>query len=97
MGMVAPPGSHRSRGRAGICDGPLQHAPLTQRLVLVSDLAWSQSDIKGTTDIWLLETGIRAQLTSTLIGAIGIGAGLNRGPETPEFTLTAGFQIGLGS
>ncbi len=73
------------------------HAPLTQWLVVVSDLAWSQADEKGTTDIWLLETGVRAQLTRRLIGAVGIGAGLNRGTETPAFTLTVGFQLGLGS
>ncbi len=73
------------------------HAPLTQWLVVVSDLAWSQADEKGTTDVWLLETGVRAQLTRRLIGAAGIGAGLNRGPETPVFTVTVGFQLGLGS
>lgn len=73
------------------------HTPLTQWLVLVSDLVWTQAGEKRTTDIWLLETGVRAQLTRNLIGAAGVGAGLNRGPETPAFTLTLGFQIGLGS
>jgi outer membrane putative beta-barrel porin/alpha-amylase len=71
------------------------HTRLTQRLVLVSDLVWRQSDTKRTRDIWLLETGLRAQLTRKLIGAIGVGAGLNRGPDTPVLTLTLGFQIGL--
>lgn len=84
--------------RRGIWSGAVgHHTALTQWLVLVSDLVWSQADEKQTTDIWLLETGVRAQLTRELIGAIGIGAGLNRGPETPAFTLTLGFQIGLGS
>ncbi len=71
------------------------HMPLTQWLVLVSDVVWRQADDKQTKDIWLLETGVRTQLTRKLIGAIGVGAGLNRGPETPVLTLTAGFQIGL--
>lgn len=71
------------------------HTPLTEQLVLVSDLVWRQSDDKDAQDIWLLETGVRAQLAPELIGAIGIGAGLNRGPETPVVTLAVGIQIGL--
>ena len=71
------------------------HTALTQWLVLVSDVVWRQADDKGTKDIWLLESGVRAQLAREFIGAIGIGAGLNRGPETPAFSLTLGFQIGL--
>ncbi len=71
------------------------HTSLTKWLVLVSDVVWSQADEKQTKDIWLLESGVRAQLRRNLIGAIGIGAGLNRGPETPAYTLTLGFQIGL--
>ena len=71
------------------------HTPLTEQLVLVSDLVWSQADDKDERDIWLLETGVRAQLAQELIGAIGIGAGLNKGPETPIVTLTVGIQIGL--
>ncbi len=69
--------------------------PLTERLVLVSDVVWRQADDKEEVDVWLLETGVRAQLTRTLIGAIGIGIGLNRGQETPVFSLTVGFQISL--
>ncbi len=69
--------------------------PLTKWLVLVSDVVWRQSDEKETQDVWLFETGVRAQLMRSLIGAIGIGVGLNRGPETPAFTLTVGFQFGL--
>ncbi len=69
--------------------------PLPKRLILVSDVAWRQSDEKGETDVRLFETGIRAQLTRKLIGAIGIGAGLNRGAETPAFSITIGFQLGL--
>ncbi len=71
------------------------HTALTKRLVLVSDLAWSQADEKQTTDIWLLESGVRAQISRRMIGAVGVGAGLNRGPNTPTVTLTFGFQIGL--
>jgi hypothetical protein len=71
------------------------HTALTQWLVLVSDLLWRQADEKQTKDIWLLETGVRAQLTPKLIGAIGIGAGLNRGADTPILALTVGFQFGL--
>ena len=71
------------------------HTPLTPSVVLVSDLVWRQADEVQTKDIWLLETGVRAQLTRRWIGAMGIGAGLNRGPETPALTLTLGFQIGL--
>lgn len=63
------------------------HTTLTQWLVLVSDLVWRQADEKQTKDIWLLETGVRAQLTPKLIGAIGIGAGLNRGADTPILAL----------
>ncbi len=69
--------------------------PLTQSLVLVSDLVWRQADEVQTKHIWVVETGVRAQLTRKWIGAIGIGAGLNRGPETPAWTLTLGFQAGL--
>ncbi len=72
------------------------HVPLTDRMVLVSDLAWSQAEERHTKDVWLLETGIRAQLTPKVIGAIGIGAGLNRGSETPVFSMTFGLQVGLG-
>lgn len=71
------------------------HIPLTDRLVLVSDVVWRQADEKETSDICLFETGVRAQLTSSLIGAIGVGIGLNRGEETPAFSLTVGFQYGL--
>ncbi len=71
------------------------HTSLNQWIVLVSDLVWRQADDKDTRDIWLLETGIRAQITRQLIGAIGIGAGLNRAPETPIVTVTIGFQLGL--
>ncbi len=71
------------------------HTSLTDRIVLVSDLAWSQADDKDAQDVWILESGVRAQLAAELIGAIGIGAGLNRGPETPVVTLTTGIQIGL--
>ncbi len=71
------------------------HTPLTKWLVLVSDIVWRQADEKQTTDVWLFETGVRAQLTHALIGAIGMGAGLNGGPDTPVFTLTVGFQLGL--
>ncbi len=71
------------------------HVPLGQRFVLVSDLVWRQADESQASDIWLLESGVRAQLSRKLIGAFGVGAGLNRGAETPVFTLTLGFQIGL--
>jgi hypothetical protein len=71
------------------------HTSLTEQVVLVSDLVWRQADDKDAQDIWLLETGIRAQLAPKLIGAIGIGAGLNRGPETPVVTLTVGIQSRL--
>ncbi len=50
---------------------------------------------KGTRDVWLLETEVRAQLTNSLIGAIGMGVGLNRGQETPVFSVTVGFQFSL--
>jgi outer membrane putative beta-barrel porin/alpha-amylase len=71
------------------------HTSLTDQLVLVSDMVWRQADDRDAQDIWLVETGVRAQLGREMIGAIGIGAGLNRGPETPVVTLTAGIQIGL--
>ncbi len=69
--------------------------PLTERIILVSDAVWRQSDERDTEDVWLFETGVRAQITSKLIGAIGIGAGLNNGQDTPVFSLTVGFQFGL--
>lgn len=69
--------------------------PLTKWLLVVSDVVWSQSDEKGAKDVWLFETGVRTQLTRSLIGAIGMGIGLNRGQETPAFSLTAGFQFSL--
>ncbi len=69
--------------------------PLTKRVILVSDVVWRQSDEKGERDVRLFETGVRAQLTRSLIGAIGVGIGLNRGAETPAFSLTVGFQLGL--
>ncbi len=69
--------------------------PVTKWLVLVSDVVWRQSDEKETRDVWLFETGVRAQLARSLIGAIGIGIGLNRGQETPVFSLTVGFQYSL--
>ena len=65
--------------------------PLTKWLVLVSDGVWPQSDEKETKDVWLFETGVRARLTGSLIGAIGMGVGLNRGQETPAFSLIVGF------
>lgn len=71
------------------------HTALTPSIVLVSDLVWSQADENRTTPVWLVETGARSQLTPKLIAAIGIGAGLNRGVDTPRFTVTVGFQIGL--
>ncbi len=71
------------------------HIPVADRLVLVSDVVWRQADEKAVRDIWLFETGVRAQLTRWLIGAMGIGVGLNRGQETPVFSLAAGFQLGL--
>lgn len=69
--------------------------PLTKRFLLVSDVVWRQSDERGAKNVWLVETGIRAQVTRSLIGAIGVGAGLNRGQETPAFSLTVGFQFSL--
>ncbi len=71
------------------------HAELTRSIVLVSDLAWRQSDETGTSAVWLLENGIRVQLEHDVIGAIGIGAGLGGGPDTPSLTLTVGVQVGL--
>ncbi len=71
------------------------HAPLKGWLVLVSDVVWRQADDEGTKDIWLVETGVRAQIAHAVIGAVGVGAGLNRGPETPVVTLTFGLQVGL--
>jgi hypothetical protein len=69
--------------------------PLTKRFLLVSDVAWRQSDERAAKNVWLVETGVRAQLTNSLIGAIGVGAGLNRGQETPAFSITVGFQFSL--
>lgn len=69
--------------------------PLANWIILVSDVVWRQSDEKETRDVWLFETGVRAQLTRSLIGAIGMGVGLNRGEETPIFSLTVGFQYGF--
>ncbi len=69
--------------------------PLTKRLLLVSDVVWRQPDEKRSTSVWLIETGVRAQLSESVIGAVGVGAGLNRGPETPAFCVTAGFQFSL--
>lgn len=45
--------------------------------------------------MWVLETGIRAQMTRVLIGALGMSAGLNRGEDTPVWSATAGLQVGL--
>ena len=41
--------------------------PLTKQLLLVSDVVWRQSDEMGEKDMPLFETGIRAQLTRSLI------------------------------
>ncbi len=71
------------------------HASLTDQLVLVSDLVWQQADDRDTRDIWMVETGVRAQMAADIIGALGIGAGLNRGPDTPVATMTIGIQVGL--
>ncbi len=71
------------------------HISLTEWLVIVSDVVWRQADDEGSEDVWLFETGFRAQINRTLIGAIGIGAGLNRGPDTSVFSLTAGLQFSL--
>lgn len=88
--------SQEERLRRGVWSGAVgHHTALTKWIVLASDLAWTQADEKQTRDIWLLETGVRVQLTRKLIGAIGVGAGLNRGPDTPVLALTFGFQIGL--
>lgn len=46
-------------------------APLTGWLILVSDVVWRQADEEATRDLWLFETGARAQLTPWLIGALG--------------------------
>ncbi len=69
--------------------------PMTEQFLLVSDLVWQQSDDIGEQDIWLFETGTRAQLSQSLIAAIGVGIGLNRGQDTPGFTLNLGFQLGV--
>jgi hypothetical protein len=69
--------------------------PLTKRLLLVSDLVWRQSDEKQTADVWSLETGLRAQLTRSLIGAVGLGVGLSRSQNTPALSVTVGFQFSL--
>jgi hypothetical protein len=69
--------------------------PLTPWLLLIEDVVWRQADVRGTTDVWLLEVGLRAQLTRIVIGGLGLGVGLNGGPETPKFTITAGFQVGF--
>ena len=71
------------------------HISLTEWLVLVSDVVWRQADDEGVEDKWLFETGFRAQVSRLLIGAIGVGVGLNRGHDTPLFSLTAGLQISL--
>jgi outer membrane putative beta-barrel porin/alpha-amylase len=71
------------------------HTPLSPRLVLVSDVARRQADDEHAPDTWLLETGVRAQLAREVIGAAGLAAGLDRGPETPAWSLTIGVQIGL--
>lgn len=81
------------RGAFSVAAG--HHTALTPSIVLVSDLAWRQADDRKAEDIWLLESGVRAQLASGFIGAVGLGAGLNRGSETPVFTVTVGVQIGL--
>jgi hypothetical protein len=69
--------------------------PLTASLLVVSDVVWRQADEKAAEDLWLLETGVRAQLRPSLIEALGEGVGLNTGREVPIFTITAGLQIGL--
>ena len=69
--------------------------PLTRRLILVSDVVWHPADAKGTADVWLVETGARAQMSHSIIGAIGMGIGLNRGEDTPAFSVTAGIQLSL--
>lgn len=71
------------------------HTALTPALVLVSDIVWRQADETDSRAVWLLESGLRGQITRKLIGAIGIGAGLHRGADTPALTVTAGFQLGL--
>ncbi len=70
-------------------------APLAGWVILVSDVVWRQADEKAAEDLWLFETGVRAQLAPSLIGAVGAGVGLNTGREVPIFTITAGLQIGL--
>jgi hypothetical protein len=50
---------------------------------------------EGATDVWLFEVGLRAQLTRSVIGELGLGVGLNGGLATPTFTITAGVQIGF--
>lgn len=67
--------------------------PLTDRMVIVTDVLWRQADIRHTTDIVLFEAGIRIGLSERLVAGMGIGAGLNRGPETPHATTTAGLQF----
>jgi hypothetical protein len=69
--------------------------PLTPWLLLIEDVVWRQADVRGSTDIWLLEVGLRAQLTRIVIGGLGLGVGLNDGPETPKLTSTVGFEIGF--
>jgi hypothetical protein len=69
--------------------------PLTPWLLLIEDVVWRQADVRGTTDIWLLGVGLRAQLTRIVIGGLGLGVGLNGGPETPKLTITVGSQIGF--
>ena len=56
-----------------------------------------QPDEMDEKDVPLFETGVRAQLIRSLIGAIGVGIGLNRGAETPAFSLTVGFQFACNS
>ena len=88
--------SDRERFRAGAWRVIVGHdAPVTERVLLVTDVVWRQADVKASSDVWLVESGIRAQLTRRLIGTVGMGVGLNRGHETPEFTVTAGFQLGF--
>lgn len=70
-------------------------APLTERVILVSDVVWRLADENGEAQVWVFETGVRAQVSRSLIGAIGVSAGLNRGGDTPVFSLTAGFQLAL--
>ncbi len=62
---------------------------LNSETILVTDFVYEQEE-ENNKDAYILELGVRHQLTPLTVLSVGLGAGLTE--DSPDFRFTAGFQ-----